>query len=286
MTNAAVSEPRCVWNLGARLGEGPVWVENALWFVDIKGPSVHRYCPQTGARDTWPMPESIGCLTPSGDGDFLAGLKSSIARLRLGKPGDAPEIDRIATPLAGTPGSRFNDGKAAPDGSFWLGSMDDSETKDDGAWWRIDQDGGITQLDTGFRVTNGPAFDPEIGRVYVTDSARRTIFVADWRPTSDRLDKTVWRRFEETEGYPDGMTVDARGDLWVAFWDGSCIRRFDRDGAVLEEMQLPVPRPTSVALGGDDSATLFVTSASIGLTPERVREAPMSGGLFAVTLRS
>lgn len=276
-----VAEPaRAVWPLRATLGEGPVWVDDALWFVDIKAPAAHRYAPATGARDTWPMPETIGCLAPTAGGGFVAALRARVARLAFGAPGTTPVIDTLAEPLADAPDYRFNDGKAAPDGSFWFGSMHDPETESGGVWRRMSAGGRITRLADGFAVTNGPAFDVDAGRVYLTDSARRTIFVADWSPGADAVAPRAWRTFEPEHGYPDGMTVDAEGALWVAFWDGGRLRRLDPDGAIMEEVRVPAARPTSVAFGRD---RLFVTSAAIGCAPESEDDGE-DGALFAITL--
>ena len=91
-------------------------------------------------------------------------------------------------------------------------------------------------------------------------------------------------RVEAGEGRPDGLTVDAEGCVWCALWDGWCVRRFAPDGQTMRDLRLPVPRPTSVAFGGNDHATLFVTSARIRLPAKLLAEAPYSGGLFAATV--
>lgn len=161
--------------------------------------------------------------------------------------------------------------------------MDDAEKDATGAWWRLDASGAAERVDEGYRVTNGPAFDAARGRVYLTDSARRRVYVG----TSDgaRLGpKTVWREFDEIHGYPDGMTVDSDGGVWIAFWDGGCVRRLSPEGDIVQEIALPVPRPTSVCFGGEDLDKLFVTSARVGLAEAALDAAPSSGGLFSIEI--
>ena len=273
MTPLTLSEPEVIWPAHAVLGEGPVWDpdEQALYWVDIKGLKLHRYTPATGARESWTADEPIGCIdTPNVRGDLLAATRSGFAWLSLGADG-AVKRRPIVSPEASTlPGNRFNDGKRAPDGSFWAGTMDDAEAADTGAWWRLDPvSGEAVQMDSGYRVTNGPAFDPVNARIYVTDSARQTVFVASFDPIrgGGLQDKDVFLQFGDGDGYPDGMQVHSDGSLWIAFWDGACLRRFAPDGALIQQIDLPVTRPTSLAFAPELNS-VFVTSAAIGLEGE------------------
>lgn len=271
MTPLSHSDPEIVWPARAILGEGPVWAarEQAVYWVDIKGLALHRYTPGTGARDSWRADEAIGCIDrPDADGELLAATRSGFAQL-VPKGDGSVERRALASPERDAyPGNRFNDGKRAPDGSFWAGTMDDAEETASGAWWRFDpESGAATCLERGYRVTNGPAFDVTRRRVYLTDSARQTVFAADWISGSGFENKRVFASFGEGDGYPDGMQVHADGSLWIAFWDGACLRRFAPDGTLIQTIDLPVQRPTSLAFAPELNS-VFVTSASIGLEGE------------------
>ncbi len=270
MTPLKMSEPKIVWPEGAILGEGPVWAEEqqALYWVDIKGLKLHSFTPSTGSRQSWICDESIGCVdAPNAKGALLAATQSGFAWL-WPKPDGTVERQSIEQTGAETaPGHRFNDGKRAPDGSFWAGSMDNSEKTNAGTWWRLDPETGkASSIDGGYRVPNGPAFDPVRGRVYLTDSARQIVYLAQFDAGGQGLlqAKTIFLKFSEGEGYPDGMQVHSDGSLWIAFWDAACVRRYAPDGTLIQQIGLPVTRPTSLALAPEISA-LFVTSASIGL---------------------
>lgn len=275
-----LGEPECIAPVGAVLGEGPLWdprINRLLW-LDIKGGKIFRLDPETRRTETIAAPGMVSALGLAANGGYVCARRNGFARLKI-ENGEA-KFSTLADPEAALPGNRFNDGKTDPKGGFWAGTMDDAEKAASGAWWRLAPDGSATQLDDGYRVTNGPAFDAARRRVYLTDSARQTIYVAD--SDGEALGaKRVFLQFGEGDGYPDGMDVDAEGALWVAFWDGGEVRRFSRDGARLESLALPVPRPTSLAIVSD---RIFVTSASIGLSPTQLKAAPLSGGLFAVRL--
>ncbi|MEZ5895359.1 MAG: SMP-30/gluconolactonase/LRE family protein [Parvularculaceae bacterium] len=274
----ALTSIRCVANVHAVLGEGPLWDERIgrLIFLDIKGEKLFLYDPDNGSTQTLDAPGMISALALATDG-YVCAFQNGFARLAISATG--ARLTPIANPEHDIPGNRFNDGKIDPDGGFWAGSMDNAEKDADaGAWWRLSCDGDVRRIDAGYHVTNGPAFDHERGLVYLTDSARQIVYRAKF-VDGKLADKSEFLRFGDQDGYPDGMEVDAQGALWIAFWDGGAIRRFSPDGALLQEVTLPVPRPTSLAFVGQ---RIYVTSAMVGLSEEAIARAPASGGLFEI----
>jgi xylono-1,5-lactonase len=135
-------------------------------------------------------------------------------------------------------------------------------------------------VDDGYRVTNGPAFAPDGQTMYHNDSARQIVYAFDLDAGGKATGRRVFSSFVEGESYPDGMTVDAEGCLWIAFWDGWCIRRFSPEGERLQEIAMPVQRPTSCAFGGTALDNLYITSARTGLNEEALASQPNAGGLF------
>lgn len=262
------------------LGEGPIWVarERALWCVDIKSPRLWRWRWDGGVTECWSPPWRVSALAPRTGGGFLAATDMGFAFID-------PVADRyelLFDPEPLLPGNRCNDGKVDPYGQFWVGTMDDRELSATGALYRLHADLTLERVDTGYHVTNGPAFDTGRRVVYHTDSVRRQVYRFSHGVDGSIGARTEFLSFGEEDGYPDGMTVDAEGCLWIAFWDGGCVRRFAPDGAACGRVDLPVPRPTSVAFGGPDLDILFVTSARVGLKDETLAAAPLSGALFAL----
>jgi len=268
----------CVADVKAILGEGPVWVEReaALYWVDITGRRIFRLSVEGGAVTTWEPPFRIGSLVPRAAGGFVGGTEQGLAWLDPA----AGRYEPIADPEPDRPGNRFNDGKTDRRGRFWAGTMDAREAEASGALYRLDPDLALARIDDGYRVTNGPAFSRDGGLMYHSDSALRTIYAFDIGEGGAASNKRVFARFGEGEGYPDGMTVDAEDCLWVAFWDGWCLRRFSPAGECLAELAMPVQRPTSCAFGGPDLDRLFITSARRGLGAEALANQPQAGGLF------
>lgn len=287
---AISAEVACIWPARAVLGEGPTWHpgEGKLFWTDIKSARLHAYRPDDGTKEDWRLPCRVGSIglptpawsPPSGlPGTPLLACGDS-GLMWLGLHGDEVATIPLTDPEAHLPENRFNDGKMGPDGRYWAGTMHDPEIEATGSLYAFSPDGGVACLGSGYRVTNGPAFSPDGRTVYHNDSALQTIYAFDLRGDGSLANKRVFHRFGPGEGYPDGMTVDREGNLWVAMWGGARLEKISPQGTHLGHVPVPTPQVTSCAFEGDDETVLYVTSAKIGL------EAPddRAGGLFRIRL--
>jgi sugar lactone lactonase YvrE len=267
----------CVADVRAELGEGPVWVaaEQALYWLDINGRRIFRL-DAAGKRDERPTPMRVGSIAPRAGGGFIAGTDQGIALVDL----DPDRFELVASPERHLPHNRFNDGKVDRQGRFWAGTMDDRETGSAGALYRIDPDRACTAIDGGYGITNGPAFSPDGAVMYHSDTLRQVTYAFDLDAAGVAANRRVFLQFGTGEGHPDGMTVDAEGCLWIAFWGGWCVRRFSPDGNLLRTVELPVEQPSSCAFGGPGLDRLYVTSATKGLDQTALAMQPNAGGLF------
>ena len=274
-----MSDPRCIWPLAAELGEGPCWVDDALWFVDIMGQKIHRLEPESGAARTWAAPARVSFALPMDDGAFVVGLPGGIHRFdpRKGR------FSLLAKIEADLPDNRTNDACVAPDGALWFGTLNESETEATGALYRW---GGSTIepeiKDRDYVISNGPAFSPDGHVLYHTDTLQRNIYAFDVGVDGQLSGKRIHIHIEDGAGWPDGSTVDAEGCLWVALWDGSCVRRYSPAGALLREVRLPCARVTKLAFGGQQLRTIYVTTALKGLAPPERMRTPLGGGVFTL----
>lgn len=271
------SEVTCIADVGAVLGEGPVWVEaeHALYWVDIPEKRIFRWSEENGCRAI-DMPVNICSLVPREAGGFIGGGYDGFYRVDLA----TAEAEWLGDPEPDLDANRFNDGKTDREGRFWAGTMDRHEREASGSLYRINTDFSWARIDEGYRVTNGPAFSLDGRTMYHTDSALQTVYAFDLDEVGRATNKRVLTRFGEGQGYPDGMTVDCEECLWIAFWDGWCVRRLTPTGQVIAELELPVQRPTSCLFGGADYDQLFITSARRGLDQAALSMQPSAGGLF------
>ena len=274
---------------GAILGESPVWSprDNALYWIDIKAPAIHRYDPATGADDRWPVDQEIGSIVLRRGGGLAAALRGGFALIDA----DMTTLEWLVDPEADKPLNRFNDGKCDRQGRFWSGTMHDPlgppqtyfEREPVGVLYRLDADRGCHAMADGVLVSNGLAWSPDGRVMYFTDSPRRTIWAYDYDTvTGDLGERRVFAEIPEApgRGTGDGATVDAEGFYWSAEFRGGRLVRYAPDGAVDRMVDLPVSRPTACAFGGDGLATLFVTSAKIMLSEAELAAEPHAGALL------
>jgi len=277
-----MSDIECVWPAEAVLGEGPLWSpgEKALYWVDIKAPALHRFRPEDGDKTSWVMPETIGWVIERANGEgLIAGFKErGFAFLTPGTM--VPEV--IGQPEPDYPDNRFNDAKADARGRIWAGTMDDEEREASGALYRLDPDQEWHRMDKGYVVTNGPAFSPDGTTLYHTDTFEGTIYAFDLSADGKLANKRIFVTIPEGDGYPDGMTCDAEGGLWVAHYNGWRLTRFRPDGQVDRIVEMPVSRVTSCTFGGPELDRLYITTARKGLDEQELEEQPLAGGLFVL----
>lgn len=271
---------RCLWAAGCELGESPIWdgAAGVVRFVDIERSQVHRLDPVSGAHASWTAPARVGSIALRAGGGFVAGTKLGFATLDP----DAGTFDVIDHPEPDLPTNRFNDGKIDPHGNFWAGTMDDLKRDRSGVLYCLRPDRSWTAVDLGYRISNGPAFSPDGTVLYHTDTVDRTTFAFDLAADGTVTNKRVFKLWGSVGGNPDGMSTDAAGHLWVAFWGGACVRRVAPDATIVAEHPLPATNVTSMAFGGPDLDRLFVTSAHQELDADQAADQPLAGGLFEV----
>jgi D-xylonolactonase len=274
---------QCLWQAGAQLGEGPLWVaeQHRLYFVDLKSCKLLALDTVSGERHSWTMPDYICWLAARRDGDgFMAGLRDGIVRLWL-EP--AVRIEYLARPFAQGSGLRMNDAKVDAAGRLWAGSMHNTDyAQAAGKLFRLDPDLTLTVADDGYHICNGPAFSGDGATMLHTDSYEGRIYAYPWAADGALGEPRVWRQYGEGEGSPDGMTVDSEGCVWVAQWGGARVCRYAADGSLLDTIEVPARNPASCTFGGPDLKTLYITTASEDNTPEQLTAFPLTGALFAV----
>lgn len=259
-----------------RLGEGLLWSarENAVYWVDILAPALHRLSLADESVSTWPMPEKIGWVIERRDRPgFIAGLQSGFCELTL-----EPFACRLLVdPEPHYPDNRMNDAVADHLGNIWAGTMDCGASIETGSLYRLGKDFQVTCRDRGYIVTNGPVFSPERDCLYHNDTGRGVVYRFAFGDDGEIRDKTEFLKFPRDWGLPDGMTVDAAGGLWIAHWGGARVSRFTADGKLDRVIPLPVSQVTNCVFGGSGLDRMFVTSAAIDKAEE-----PLAGALFEV----
>lgn len=271
------------------VGESIVWSgeEKALYWVDIVGRRIHRLEPSNGRHDVWPTPDFVTSIGMRTDGGFIVGLRRTVC---LWRPGGA--FEEFAVPEPDLPDNRLNEGRVAPDGAFWVSTMQsnlhpDGSPKDmdrnAGAIYRIDAAGRVAQLTpNAYGITNTMAWTQD-GRFFFADTLANELYLFDCDVATGALAnrRTLGAGFPR--GFPDGSCLDAQDRLWnCRVAGGAAVAAFDTDGDLVGLVELPAGWPTSCTFGGPDLSTLYVTSARFTMPADHLDAHPLEGGLFAV----
>ena len=276
-----VADVACVLDAKAELGECPVWAadEQALYWVDIRAPALHRTEPDTGATRTWPMPSRIGSFGLREAGGAVVALEDGFSLLDL----ETGELTFVAGPER-VPGTRFNDGKVSPDGRFFAGTMDEeSLSRPVAALYRLDGDLTMHRVVGDLIVSNGLAWSADGRTMFHSDSKAQVVWIYDYDPESGEVaNRRELARPTEEQGRPDGAATDEKGYYWSAGISAGVLNRWAPDGSLDRSIPLPCSNPTAPCFGGRDMHTIFVTSLRHDLPAEVLAERPLSGGIFAV----
>lgn len=278
-----MNTPECVWNAHAALGEGPLWSarEQALYWVDILNHRLHRYSPEEGRR-SWQFDQEISAVAERAGADGL------LITQRHGFASFDPASEELVPLLQvedDIPGNRFNDGKCDRHGRFWAGTMDFDGKQPTGSLYRFSPDRTCSRIDTGYIVTNGPAWSSDDRTMYHNDSVNGRVYAFDFdADTGNASNKRLFLQFSEEEGSPDGMSTDADGGLWIAHWGAGRLTCHDAQGKVLRTINLPCSQVTSCAFGDPRLSTLYITTAAVGLSARQLEREPLAGGLFALDI--
>ncbi|MDT3728789.1 SMP-30/gluconolactonase/LRE family protein [Streptomyces sp. DSM 41972] len=257
----------------AELGEGATWdpATGRLLWIDILNSRVHTYDPATGRRTVRRTEQHVGAVKPRAGGGLVLNLRDGVGL--LDPDGTFRWLHREPVP-----GRRGNDAAVAPDGSLLAGTMRYDEATGGGTLSRVTNDGTATVLLDDVTVSNGTGWSPDGRLMYYIDTPTRRVDVFDFDEDGTIAGRRPLAEIEERAGFPDGLTVDADGCVWVALWDGGAVRRYTPSGELDRVIELPVPRVTCCAFGGPGLTDLYVTTARVGLTAPH----PLAGSLLVV----
>ena len=255
MTVTIFDETQCA------LGEGPLWHplrEQFFWF-DINEKQL--LTSKNGQRKMWQFNEHVSAAAWVDENTLL--IASETAFLKFDIETGAQEIEApLEADIANT---RSNDGRADPQGGFWIGTMGKSAEKDAGAIYRYYR-GEVRTIYPNITIPNSICFSPDGATAYYADTVDKQIM-------SQALDAEGWpvgkpQLFIDMveEGLsPDGSVVDSEGCLWNAQWGAARIARYSSQGKFLTAIDIPDAKQTTCpAFGGVDLQTIFVTSAADG----------------------
>jgi sugar lactone lactonase YvrE len=269
-----------VWDSRCGVAESPVWdaVNRRLLFCDINGKKINALSVDTGARQTWDLPEVVGSFGLCRSGRLVVALRHRVVLFDPKTQAIADLTQAVVEPVT----NRLNDGKVGPDGAFWVGTMDENSPRQPlGALYRVTADGRIEKKSEGYAVSNGLAWSPDGRIMYHSDSTSAIIEAWDFDPvTGGQSNHRVIAKLTSEAGRPDGAAMDMDGNYWSAGPSAGCINCFSSAGQLLKKLPFPVPGPTMPCFADD---FMYVTSLREGKSSETLQQYPTLGGLFRIS---
>jgi sugar lactone lactonase YvrE len=276
-----------------QLGESPFWHpdEGALYWCDIPGKALHRWVMTGGSNGThthWDFDCEPASCAPLPGGALVLAMRDGLWRFDTA----SGQRQRLCKPPYAPADERFNDGKADPQGRFWVGSMYEPRTRPAAALYRW-SGGKLQRMAGDVTVSNGLAWSPDGATMLWSDTKTHVITAFDFDGSTGSLSRQrVFASFapraegqplDSYGGRPDGAAVDAEGCFWYAMFEGQRLLRLSPEGAVLQEMRLPVRCATMPCFGGPDLKTLFITTACANRPADELAAQPLAG--CVLTLR-
>ena len=266
----------------ACVGESPVWDAETgrLYWVDVRErPSISMVEIQTLEQTTFPMTEEIGSIVLTQCGRLIAAMRSGLALFdpRTGalNPLHDPEPELSA--------NRLNDGKCDAEGRLWFGSLNPDSSLAEGSLYILGTDLQCRLAMNDLVTPNGHAWSLDGRTMYLSDTRRGLIHAHDFDAgTGDFGPPRTFADLGHFPGGPDGATIDRKGFLWSAQFNGGCLVRFSPDGRMDRIVRLPVSKPTSCTFGGPDHDHLYVTSAARGMGQGRLAAEPLAGRVLVL----
>lgn len=259
------------------LGESPLWdpIRKKLFWIDIDLGFLYEFQLENSDLKVHKIGQKLGCIALTDSNQLLLATELGFAFYR---PGDPPPKNFLEIIPQGV-GCMFNDGKVSPDGEFWVGSKG---PRGAAKLYRLSHELTCDLLLEDISISNGIGWSLNYRFFFHTDSLDHSIY--RYSLQGKKLSyKEIF--YTTQEGTPDGLTIDADGNLWVAIWDGGRVVQISPEGEELAQILLPVSRPTSVAFGGPDLRTLYITSARVDLPENELSAQPYAGALFSIRMQ-
>ncbi|RPK14835.1 SMP-30/gluconolactonase/LRE family protein [Priestia endophytica] len=282
----------------SKFGEGPLWDQEMerLFWVDIMDKRIQVYYPKTNQEESYKLPNPPMALVKYSKHELIVIMQDGFYLYNLQKQ----TLQEILKPEGLNEKLLLNDSKCDPQGRIWVGSVNDdfrlfkekenapnTEFKGNiASLYRLNRNLDIKLAKEKVTLSNGLDWDPVRNLMYYIDSATQSVFQFQYDPFTGQISKEdIVYTFEESDGLPDGMTIDQDGMLWVALFKGGVVAKVNPfEKKWVDSITLPTRNVTSCVFGGEDLKTLYITTAAELPTEYEENQYTLGGCLFSVKL--
>jgi sugar lactone lactonase YvrE len=267
--------------LDCDLGEGPYWddAQQELYFVDITNKQVKIFTPADSSLKTIQFDQVVSAVFLDQESELIVAARDGV--FTASQDGS---LKTLLAPIEPDDASiRTNDAKCDSTGRLWVGTMAFDFTPGVAALFSLDST-GLREVVPELTIANGMGWSRDQRSMYFIDSPTGRVDIFDCNLQSGELkNRRPLITFDVAAGIPDGLTTDEDGGIWVAFFGGGEVRRFDPSGELTHVVTLPVKQVTSCCFGGTDMSELFITTARYAMNAESLAKEPLAGSLFKIS---
>lgn len=270
-----------LYRFEASTGEGAMWhpERRSLFWVDIEGGTLYEYFPHDSSCSSWLFGGMVSTVVPESDSTVIVSLQNEIVRINVDN--DIRESIAIVDDQCGS--LRCNDGKCDPNGRFWIGTMTLKQQTGVAALYRLDDNGNLPPQIENVTISNGLVWSADQKYMYYIDTPSREVKRYKYDSNTGDIEfDGIAVVIPKEQGVPDGMCIDTNGNLWIAHWGGYGVYCWDpQTGELLCKITVPAPNVASCTFGGKHQDILYITTARSGLSPEQLKQYPLSGSVFS-----
>ncbi|MHA3979223.1 SMP-30/gluconolactonase/LRE family protein [Halovulum sp. GXIMD14794] len=264
------------------MGENPVWnpADGRIWWLDVLAPALRSWSAQTGETQRFVLPALTGGMALCTSGKVLLAGQDGIQQFDP----QTGQGTMLFDPEKHKPDNRFNSASVDLDGNFWVGSMPVDHRTGTGSLYRIGPDMSVQAMLPEVKLPKNAMRSADGAWLYLSDGHTERLSAYPVGADGTLGAPREVMRGRADRGNPNGIALDADGNIWVAMFGGWAVNCYSPEGELLESVPLPVPTPTALCFGGAQRDRLYVTTTYLRMPAGYSGIAPLAGNLIEIDI--
>jgi sugar lactone lactonase YvrE len=248
--------------------------DESLWWTDVEGGVIYRLNTKTRIQSAIYEGPSVGAFIPQEDHSWLLFRERDIALLDFERHSQVvPLIENVRVD-----GDRFNEAIADAEGRVLVGTVRNGRPNGAGIY-RLENPGSLSKVLGGTGQAGGMGWNAKGDALFWCCATTKTICRCKYDVKRGVLtNRQVFHECMPDEGTPAGLAIDVEGTLWSARRDAGVILKIGENRRLLGQVTFPARHVTSLAFGGADHRTVFVSAiVDEGVSKIFMLQSPVAG---------
>jgi sugar lactone lactonase YvrE len=247
---------RAITDHGLAFPEGPRWQAERWWISDQLGGRVVRL-DEEGGLETAATTGSPSGLGFTRDGTLLVATMSEPAIVAVDPTSGEATVRPDLTQHAG----HLNDMFVDVAGRAYVDAYDDPFDTTTHRLLLVDPSGAVRIAADGLAFPNGVTTTVDGATLLISETFAGHVTAFDVDAEGALTNRRIWASLPDGRS-PDGLCLDANGDVWVAAYTTGEFFHLREGGEVLDRIELAGRWALSCSLGGADGRSLLLCSAT------------------------